>query len=148
MKLFMVLIFGILLNLPGYSVGQSFSDDQKLISRELDHRSKQQSRPADQERFSPVGRNLVERYNPISLSLSASLYAYRQFISPQLGSNCIYHTSCSTFGKESINIHGFTKGVILTADRISRCNRIAGSDAAFHRIDQDRGQIRDEPTRY
>lgn len=149
MKLYMILLFGILLSFPDYSTGQSFTDDQKLINRELDQASTNQSRSADDhERFSPIGRNMLERYNPISLTLSATLYTYRQFISPQLGSNCIYHTSCSAFGKESINIHGFTKGIILTADRISRCNRIAGSDVAFHRIDQDRGLIRDEPTRY
>ncbi len=127
---------------------QSVADDFSLISEKQDEHQDEVSSQSDRTSFSPAGRNAFERYNPVSLMLSASLYGYQSFISPQLGSNCIYHTSCSTFGQQAINTEGFAKGMIMTADRISRCNRIAGSDVPLHRIDTESGLIQDEPERY
>lgn len=127
---------------------QSTEQDFDLITDKQSEQLEKAAPSSTRSGFSPAGRNAFERYNPVSLTLSASLYVYRSAISPQLGSNCIYHTSCSTFGNRAINTQGFAKGMIMTADRISRCNRIAASDTPLHRIDTDTGLILDEPERY
>ncbi|MFO8029479.1 MAG: membrane protein insertion efficiency factor YidD [Cyclonatronaceae bacterium] len=95
-----------------------------------------------------LGRNAMERYNPVSLVLSGSLYAYQNAISPQLSNRCIYHPSCSVFSREIITERGLVPGIILTADRISRCNRLSAMDAAEHRLDYEQGRIIDETARY
>lgn len=95
-----------------------------------------------------LGRNALERYNPVSLVLTGSLYGYQNAISPQLSNRCIYHPSCSVFSREIITERGLFPGMILTADRISRCNRISAMDAPQHRLDFGQGRIIDETARY
>ncbi len=107
------------------------------------HDSGMQSRPP---RF--LGRNALERYNPVSLVLAGSLYGYQNAISPQLSNRCIYHPSCSVFSREIISERGLLPGMILTGDRISRCNRISAMDAPQHRLDYGQGRIIDETARY
>lgn len=95
-----------------------------------------------------IGRNALERYNPISVVLAGSLYGYQHAISPQLSNRCIYHPSCSVFSREIITERGLLPGVILTADRIARCNRISAMDTPQHRLDYELGRIVDETGRY
>ncbi len=73
------------------------------------------------------GRSLA-RYNPVSLGLGGLMYVYQRFISPQLPSECLYHTSCSAFSIDLIAEYGLLKGVVSTADRLMRCNRVAALD--------------------
>ncbi len=56
------------------------------------------------------------------------MYVYQGLISPQLPSECLYHTSCSAFSMELISEFGFTRGIIFTSDRLMRCNRVAALD--------------------
>lgn len=95
-----------------------------------------------------LGRNAVEKYNPVSLLLAGALTTYRSIISPQLSNRCIYHPSCSSFGRDIMQERGLLAGMLFTADRISRCNRIAAADTPYFRIDFDRGLLRDETERY
>ncbi len=89
----------------------------------------------------------VLKYNPLFWFLNGSLTAYQKVISPQISAGCLYQTSCSRFSRKAIHEFGIIKGVVLTADRLSRCNRI--SAAGIHR---DRftpqGLIIDEPYMY
>ena len=48
---------------------------------------------------------------------------YRKFISPAIGSNCIYEPTCSEYFIESVEKHGIVKGFILGSARLLRCNR-------------------------
>lgn len=73
-------------------------------------------------------KSFIAKYNPISLSLSGMMFLYQKFISQQLGSDCIYEISCSSYSKELIKDYGMIKGVFYTADRLLRCNRIAVGD--------------------
>lgn len=83
--------------------------------------------------FSPAfmrveGGRPLARYNPVSLGLGGLMYVYQRFISPQLPSECLYHTSCSAFSIDLIAEYGLLKGVVSTADRLMRCNRVAALD--------------------
>lgn len=73
-------------------------------------------------------RHWLVRYNPVSLTLSGLVFVYQRFISPQISSQCLYEHSCSGFSIELIETYGLARGVVLTADRLSRCNRVAAID--------------------
>lgn len=47
---------------------------------------------------------------------------YQKFISPFLGKNCRFYPTCSCYGIEALEKHGFLKGFYLTSKRILRCN--------------------------
>lgn len=48
---------------------------------------------------------------------------YKKYISPAIGSNCIYEPSCSTYFAQCVEKFGIIKGTILGIDRLLRCNR-------------------------
>jgi len=51
-----------------------------------------------------------------------AIRVYQATLSPRLGAVCRYYPSCSHYGAEAITVHRFTKGTLLTAWRIMRCN--------------------------
>ncbi|MEQ8473748.1 MAG: membrane protein insertion efficiency factor YidD [Marinoscillum sp.] len=48
---------------------------------------------------------------------------YKKVFSDQILNDCIYDRSCSAFSKDVFENFGLIKGVMLTADRLTRCNR-------------------------
>lgn len=69
-------------------------------------------------------KKLLQKINPVYWIYRGGLRLYQTHVSPQLASNCIYETSCSRFSNELINHFGIVKGVFLSCDRITRCNRV------------------------
>ncbi len=55
---------------------------------------------------------------------------YRQIISPTSGARCGFTPTCSAFGRQAVSQYGPVKGVMMTADRLTRCN-------VFKKPDQD-----------
>tara|TARA_B110000211_G_scaffold207442_1_gene243214 strand:- start:210 stop:479 length:270 start_codon:yes stop_codon:yes gene_type:complete len=49
---------------------------------------------------------------------------YRYIISPLLGNNCRYLTSCSQYYIESLKKHGLSKGTYMGIKRILSCHNI------------------------
>jgi len=47
---------------------------------------------------------------------------YQKWISPLFGPHCRFTPTCSQYGLEAFEKHGFLKGLILTVWRILRCN--------------------------
>lgn len=47
---------------------------------------------------------------------------YRRWISPGLPRRCRYEPTCSAYAEESIRRFGFTRGILLAAWRLLRCN--------------------------
>jgi putative membrane protein insertion efficiency factor len=80
-------------------------------------------------------KSILKKYNPLTLIAGSLLYTYQNLISQQLSASCLYHPSCSAFGKEAIEKYGFIKGFFLAADRVNRCNRISGMDIHPLRVD-------------
>lgn len=87
--------------------------------------------------------NIFVKYNPVSLTLGGLLYVYQNSISQQFSAGCLYHPSCSQFGKKAIAEYGFLKGIILTSDRLTRCNKIAGLDIHPITLDEKTQKSRD-----
>lgn len=75
-----------------------------------------------------AGKSFFSKYNPITLTANSFLFLYQQMFSVQISASCLYETSCSEFSKHLIKDYGVIKGVPLSADRLTRCNRIAASD--------------------
>jgi putative membrane protein insertion efficiency factor len=48
--------------------------------------------------------------------------AYKIVISPHLGATCRFEPSCSRYGIEAFEKHGFIRGLWLTARRLLRCH--------------------------
>lgn len=68
-------------------------------------------------------KNVLLKYNPVSLTFGGLLYLYQKGISPQVSVNCPYELSCSNFSKKCIQHYGLIKGLALTADRLTRCTQ-------------------------
>jgi putative component of membrane protein insertase Oxa1/YidC/SpoIIIJ protein YidD len=51
-----------------------------------------------------------------------SIKFYQYFISSQDLPSCVFTPSCSRFAEQSIHNFGILKGILLTSDRLQRCN--------------------------
>jgi uncharacterized protein len=50
------------------------------------------------------------------------VYAYRYTIGVLSPGSCKYHPSCSQYAIDALRTHGLTRGTVLTAWRLLRCN--------------------------
>lgn len=75
----------------------------------------------------------VKTKNPF-LSL---LKFYKKNISEQVSANCAFEPSCSMFSFQCIKNIGVFKGLLLTADRLSRCNDDAIRYSQYSIIDNN-----------
>lgn len=73
-------------------------------------------------------KSLLIKYNPVSLFFGGMLYVYQKYISVQIAAQCPYEISCSAFSKTCIQKYGLLYGIPLTADRLTRCTRLASFD--------------------
>lgn len=47
---------------------------------------------------------------------------WQLLVSPTYGQTCRFYPSCSSYGVESVRVHGALRGLALTAWRVLRCN--------------------------
>jgi uncharacterized protein len=92
--------------------------------------------------------SLIKRLNPINIIAGGTLYIYQNFLSKQISSNCLYIPSCSEFSKNAIREYGLMKGVILSADRVNRCNVNAARDLRNQKRDLQTNRYPDPVSRY
>ena len=90
------------------------------------------------------------RFNPqetLELKLVATglIRLYQKFISSQDGPTCSFSPSCSRFGMACIQEYGVLRGVLLTADRLIRCN---GSQSRHYHKDSVTGKYLDPVSDY
>ncbi len=88
-------------------------------------------------------KNVLLRYNPVSLTFGALLYFYQKVISQQIGANCPYEISCSAFAKKGIQQYGFIKGMAIAADRLTRCTQFGAYDLKLIIDLNDNGKLID-----
>lgn len=95
------------------------------------------------------GRNAFVKYNPVSLVFGGLLYVYQKTISTQIGAACPYDVNCSNFSRQCIRQYGILRGIPLTADRLTRCTRLASFDM-IKGVDYNSrtGKIFDHPNDY
>ncbi|WP_390642857.1 membrane protein insertion efficiency factor YidD [Gimesia benthica] len=59
---------------------------------------------------------------PLRLFLAIkSLRWYRKYISPKIGSRCVFEPSCSHYAELAFRKKGMIKGMVLTIRRLLRC---------------------------
>jgi putative component of membrane protein insertase Oxa1/YidC/SpoIIIJ protein YidD len=102
----------------------------------------------DQLAFISKGKSLMSKINPIIIFLKGAMLFYQNVISAQLSKECPYEITCSNFSKQSIKKFGFVKGVFISADRLTRCNRIAILDVNYSNIDPITGGVKDSLSKY
>jgi putative component of membrane protein insertase Oxa1/YidC/SpoIIIJ protein YidD len=67
---------------------------------------------------------------------------YKVHFSNQILNDCIYDQSCSAFSQGAFQHYGLLKGAMLTADRLTRCNRATHAEMSSVRFDRS-GRVKD-----
>jgi len=76
------------------------------------------------------------------------MWLYQNLISPQLSSSCLYEPTCSSFSVLLLQHYGIIPGMIMTADRLMRCNRLILHDIPSSHINPKTGKIPEKITYY
>lgn len=123
-------------------IAQSSSALSKLIN-ERKTAIEKQSKPVNY-----LSKSDLLELDPFAVGALTVLQAYKSFISSDLGSQCRFSPTCSAFSAEMIKFRGLWIGILLTSDRLIRCNPEAEFDYCEHLIDRETGIIQDEVTDY
>ncbi len=75
---------------------------------------------------------------------NALLTVYQKHISVLISADCVYALSCSRYSREALNKHGFAAGVLLSADRLSRCSFMCSKDIPSYKFNEE-GLAEDNP---
>ncbi len=123
LKLFVII--NLLIFTFGHFVSaQNAKNDLTLIAKNIEIQDYYETKKTNF--LLPNSKNPIIKYNPISLFLGSAMYTYQGFFSKQLFASCLFNPSCSEMSKHFIRDFGILKGIALSADRLTRCNRIAG----------------------
>ncbi len=133
-----LLCFLLFFNFDAHS--QNKAADLQLIATKQGHNHQEQQKIRKKVKF-------TQAVNPVYWVYKGGLAVYQKHISPQLSTHCIYETSCSRFSRKLIDEHGLVKGLFLTCDRLSKCNRITLAETSRLRLNKV-GKIREEASSY
>jgi putative component of membrane protein insertase Oxa1/YidC/SpoIIIJ protein YidD len=92
--------------------------------------------------------SLIKKINPVNLLIGGTLYIYQNVLSKHISADCLFIPSCSEFSKQAIKEDGLIKGILLSIDRLNRCNRIAAQDLKHTSVDQKTNRYPDPVSRY
>lgn len=92
----------------------------------------------------------VIRFNPsetseLKFAATGLIRLYQKFISSQDNPACNFQPTCSRFGMACIREYGVARGILLTADRLLRCN---GSQSQHYHKDSVTGKYIDPVSDY
>ena len=92
----------------------------------------------------------IIRFNPRETSElkfigTGLIRLYQKFVSSQDGPTCNFQPTCSHFGMACIQEYGVLRGILLTADRLIRCN---GSQSQHYHKDGVTGKYVDPVSDY
>lgn len=93
-------------------------------------------------------QSFIKKFNPFGLLIGGTLYVYQNVLSKHISADCLYTPSCSEFSKQAIKEYGLLKGIIMTADRLNRCNRIAAQDLRHYTTDPGTNRFPDPVSKY
>ena len=63
--------------------------------------------------------------NEVQYFFSGLFLFYKTFISSQDGQSCSFTPSCSEYGIMAVKKHGVLAGMVITFDRLARCNGLS-----------------------
>lgn len=92
----------------------------------------------------------VIHFNPqdtseLKVAATGLIRLYQKFVSSQDGPTCNFQPTCSRFGMACIHEYGVVRGILLTADRLLRCN---GSQSQHYHKDEVTGKYVDPVSDY
>ena len=96
-------------------------------------------KPQETVRFNP------QETSELKLVATGLIRLYQKFISSQDGPTCSFSPTCSRFGMACIHEYGVVRGILLTADRLIRCN---GSQSRYYHKDSVTGKYLDPVSDY
>ncbi|MFQ5904992.1 MAG: membrane protein insertion efficiency factor YidD [bacterium] len=74
-------------------------------------------------------KKIPEESTAVGLVVGFSFSAYRFLLSDQQRDICAFLPSCSNYSRQAFDLHGPILGLIMTVDRLERCNWSAWSYA-------------------
>ena len=66
----------------------------------------------------------------------APIRLYQRVLSPLMPARCKYHPTCSEYAAQAVRMHGVTRGLVLAAWRLLRCNPL--SNGGIDRVEDQR----------
>ncbi|ADR23232.1 hypothetical protein MATR_29190 [Marivirga tractuosa] len=69
-------------------------------------------------------KRLIQKLNPLYWMYTGLVHFYQRNISVQIAANCIFEETCSHYSKKLVNEKGIFGGIVLSLDRLSRCNKV------------------------
>jgi uncharacterized protein len=134
-----------LLGISASAQNYDFKQDIEIINKKL---SEKHTDPYRRPYIYKDEPSLIKKINPVNLVFGTSLYVYQNVFSRQISANCLYTPSCSEFSKDAIREYGVLKGVILSIDRLKRCNILAAMDLKNHSLDPVTNRYPDPVSRF
>lgn len=100
--------------------------------------------PANHRTFSPQQEM---KTSTVDLTFLASIEFYQRWISPIGGGKerCGFSPSCSAYGYEAVELLGPLPGLVMTADRLMRCNIWKRFEPDYTQLPN--GKLYDPPSR-
>ncbi|MGM0376645.1 MAG: membrane protein insertion efficiency factor YidD [Bacteroidota bacterium] len=148
-KLIFNTAFLLILCFPVYAQDAPKSDMDLILNKETSEIERIDENKNRKRKFLiPKSDPLASKLNPLKWTLGGMLYFYQTSLSKHFSADCLYSPSCSNFSKDVIKHYGIAKGVFLTADRLSRCNRIAQTSLHPLSLDPELQRSKDEYSKY
>ena len=89
---------------------------------------------------STIKKNIFYETNETALLMALLFRLYKNAVSSQDRPACGFHPSCSEFALLAVKKYGLIRGIIMTADRLLRCN---GMDTYKYTVHKETGKLYD-----
>jgi hypothetical protein len=93
-----------------------------------------------QEKRQSLSPNPFYETNELKAVLLTLIRLYQMFVSPEDIPVCNFTPSCSQFGLNAIKKYGIFQGVLMTSDRLQRCN---GMGRRYYPVNRTTGRSDD-----
>lgn len=77
---------------------------------------------APREKAAPIVRSERIETSPVKPFFLDAITFFQKKISPIDGPRCVFYPTCSHYGYQAIEKFGVFKGIMMTGDRLIRCN--------------------------
>lgn len=87
-------------------------------------------------------------HKKLGLPLRILFGFYRNAVSEQISADCAFDLTCSRFSIEAIRHYGIVKGILLTPDRLTRCDAFVWLETVPIYFNNRTAKVIDEPAMY
>ncbi|OQX99099.1 MAG: hypothetical protein B6I24_03615 [Bacteroidetes bacterium 4572_128] len=93
-------------------------------------------------------KNKFIKNNPLNLFMGSFMFFYQKIVSEQFFATCLYEPTCSAYSRKLIKEFGIFKGIISSADRLSRCNKISATGIHHFKFDKKTHKVHEKTNFY